>query len=75
MAFVASGSIVVLPAYAKTPESIILVPPTELPEPARQGDEAMLLDEAIDGRALRYIEQSQGARLAILDVTDPRRMK
>ena len=35
----------------------------------------MLLHETIDGRTLLYIEQNQGARIAILDVTDPRHVK
>jgi len=35
----------------------------------------MLLLDTIDGRTLLYIEQNQGARLAILDVTDPDHVK
>jgi len=35
----------------------------------------MLLHEAINGRTLLYIEQNQGARLAIFDVTDPGHVK
>jgi hypothetical protein len=51
------------------------VPPTELPVLARQGGEAMLLSDAVDGRTLLYIEQNEGSRLAILDVTDPSHIK
>jgi hypothetical protein len=52
-----------------------VVPPTDLPELARQTGEAMLLHDTIDGRTLLYIEQNQGARLAIFDVSDPRHVK
>jgi len=54
---------------------IILVNPTNLPEPARQAGEAMLLDQSRNGRTLLYIEQDQGARLAVFDVTDPGNIK
>jgi hypothetical protein len=54
---------------------IILVNPTNLPEPARQAGEAMLLDQSRNGRTLLYIEQDQGARLAVFDVTDPASIK
>jgi hypothetical protein len=54
---------------------IILVRPTNLPEAARQTGEAMLLDQSRNGRTLLYIEQDQGARLAIFDVTDPANIK
>jgi hypothetical protein len=53
----------------------IVVPPTKLPASASQSGEAMFLHEAIDGTALLYIEQDQGSRLAIFDVTDPARIK
>jgi hypothetical protein len=51
--------------------NLIVVPPTHLPAVARQGGEAMFLHRAVHGTTLLYIEQNQGARLAILDVTDP----
>ena|SRR5258708_3996395 len=65
------------PAEARNHPSntIILVRPTNLPEPARQAGEAMLLDQSRNGRTLLYIEQDQGARLAIFDVTDPANIK
>jgi hypothetical protein len=62
-------------AYAGPSDNLILVPPTALPESARQEGEAMLLRDTIDGRTLLYIEQNQGARLAIFDVTDPGHVK
>ena len=35
----------------------------------------MFLHASADGRTLLYVEQSQGARLAIFDVTNPARIK
>ena len=57
--------------YARSSNNLIVVPPTHLPELARQSGQAMLLHETIDGATHLYIEQDQGARLVILDVTDP----
>jgi len=54
---------------------IILVRPTELPDLARVAGQAMLLHETGDGRTLLYIEQDNGAQLAIFDVTDPAKIK
>jgi hypothetical protein len=62
-------------ANNKSSEKIILVTPAELPELARVDGKAMLLRETNDGRTLLYIEQSQGARLAVFDVTDPANVK
>jgi hypothetical protein len=56
---------------SKHSDRIILVRPTDLPELARQGGEAMLLHETGDGRTLLYVEQNGGTRLAVYDVTDP----
>jgi hypothetical protein len=42
---------------------------------ARQGGEAMFLRDTWDGRKLLYVEQRQGAQLAIFDVTDPAHVK
>src|ERR1700687_93072 len=74
-AIVASGTVAAPAAYARPSNNLIVVPPTDLPELARQTGEAMLLHEAINGRTLLYIEQNQGARLAIFDVTDPGHVK
>jgi hypothetical protein len=54
---------------------IIVVGPAELPELARVTGQAMMLHDTMDGRTLLYIEQNQGARLAIFDVTDPAHVK
>jgi hypothetical protein len=72
---VASGIVAATTAHANTSNSLVLVPPTDLPELARQSGDAMLLHETVDGRTLLYIEQNQGARLATLDVTDPIHIK
>ena len=50
---------------------IIIMRPTDLPELARGTSEAMLLNATGDGRTFLYIEQNDGARLAVFDVTDP----
>jgi hypothetical protein len=72
MAFTITG---IAEAKDNPSHKIILVTPSELPELARVNGEAMLLRETNDGRTLLYIEQGQGARLAVLDVTDPAKVK
>jgi hypothetical protein len=62
-------------ALAAPSSNLIVVPPTKLPASARQSGEAMLLHETIDGTTLLYIEQNQGSRLAVFDVTDPVHIK
>jgi hypothetical protein len=54
---------------------IVLVKPTELPELARVPGQAMTLHTTADGRTLLYVEQNDGARLVIFDVTDPAKIK
>jgi hypothetical protein len=54
---------------------IIVVGPADHPELARVTGQAMMLHDTMDGRTLLYIEQNQGARLAIFDVTDPAHVK
>ena len=61
--------------HANPSNNIVLVPPTDLPALARQSGEAMLLNDALDGRTFLYVEQNEGARLAIFDVTDPGHFK
>ena len=57
--------------YANPTNDIVLVPPTSLPTLARQRGEAMFLHDTGDGRVFLYVEQREGAQLAIFDVTDP----
>lgn len=75
IASVATGTIAASAAYSKTPNNLLVIPPADLPELAQQTGEAMFLHDTIDGRTLLYIEQNQGARLAIFDVTDPGHLK
>jgi hypothetical protein len=62
-------------ARAGSSDRIIIVPPSNLPEPARQPGEAIFVHEAVDGRTMLYIERVAGAGLVILDVTDPSHVK
>jgi hypothetical protein len=62
-------------AFAQPSGKLILVPPQELPELARQSGEAMLLQTRSDGTTLLYVEQNQGAGMAVFDVTDPSRVR
>ena len=57
------------------PNKIIVVRPTDLPELARVPGEAMILHATGDGKTHLYVEQNNGARLAIFDVTDPANVK
>jgi hypothetical protein len=75
IAIVASGVVAATAVHASPSNNIVLVPPTDLPELARQSGDAMLLHETSDGRTLLYIEQNRGARLATFDVTDPVHIK
>lgn len=67
VAVIASVSVV----HASARGTVVLVPPANLPELARHSGESVLLPDTIDGRKLLYIEQSGGATLAVLDVTEP----
>src|ERR1700733_6562040 len=75
VAIVATGTLAAPAAYSRISNNLIVVPPTDLPELARQTGEAMLLHETIDGRTHLYIEQNHGAQLAMFDVTDPGHVK
>jgi hypothetical protein len=75
IAIVAAGTLAAPAAYSRISNNLIVVPPTDLPELARQTGEAMLLRDTIDGKTLLYIEQNHGTQLAILDVTDPGHVK
>jgi len=57
------------------PNTIIVVRPTDLPELARVPGEAMILHATGDGKTHLYVEQNNGARLAVFDVTDPANVK
>jgi hypothetical protein len=61
--------------YANPSNRTVLVRPTDLPALAQQSGDAMFLHDTWDGRILLYVEQRQGAQLAIFDVTDPAHVK
>src|SRR5271169_3700113 len=71
MTLAASGLVTATAVHANPSNNIVLVPPTDLPVLARQSGEAMLLNETVGGRTLLYVEQNEGSRLAIFDVSDP----
>jgi hypothetical protein len=75
MAVIASGIVVLPTVHAKPSNDIVVVPPTDLPELARQPGDEMFLRDAIDGKTFLYVEQNHGAKLAVFDVTDPRHVK
>ncbi len=75
IATIASAVVAATAVHAGPLNNIILVPPTDLPELARQGGDAMLLHETTDGRTLLYIEQHAGSQLAAFDVTVPVHIK
>ncbi len=70
-AFTVTGHV----AAKNRPSRVVLVSPTELPELARVTGQAMALHPTADGRTLLYVEQNDGVRLAIFDVTDPAKIK
>ncbi len=62
-------------AEARNHPKIIVTRPADLPELARERGQAMLLHATGDGRTHLYIEQNDGGRLAVFDVTDPGHVK
>jgi hypothetical protein len=70
------AAIVMLQAQAKTQaKSLVVESPSELPEIAQRKSEAMYLHDTGDERTPLYLEQNAGRTLAILDVTDPARIR
>ncbi len=55
--------------------NIIVEQPEDLPEAAQAVSQAMYLHDTGDGRSLLYLEQNEGKKLVILDVTDPARIR
>jgi hypothetical protein len=62
-------------AARNRPSKVVLVRPAELPGLARVTGQAMALHTTGDGRTLLYVEQNDGVRLVIFDVTDPAKIK
>jgi hypothetical protein len=62
-------------AHAASVGNIVVVPPSQLPAASREYSEAMMLHETVGGRMFLYIEQEQGTKLTVLDVTNPAKIK
>jgi hypothetical protein len=75
LVLVACGTFAACAGHAYSSNTVFVIPPTALPAMARDPGEALLLHGTVDGRMLLYVEQSQGARLASFDVTDPVHIK
>jgi hypothetical protein len=56
-------------------KQIVVLTPKDLPEQAQIGGDSLLLHSDNAGSTYLYLEQHQGARLTVLDVTDPGRIK
>jgi hypothetical protein len=56
-------------------KAIVVEFPSDLPELAQVPSQAMYLHHTGTGQVILYLEQNQGQRLAILDVTDPANIK
>ena len=55
--------------------SMIVEQPSDLPESAQNATDAMYLHETSAGEEILYLEQREGKRLAVLDVTDPAQIR
>lgn len=64
-------------AYAKrhAPKDAIIVPGRKLPIAARRLSEAMYLHTIECETTYLYVEQNQGTKLVILDITEPDRIR
>jgi hypothetical protein len=73
------GTLLAVTAEAKIvsqSKDIVIEQPTDLPELARRmGIALQLYSETGDGSTYLYVEQHQGQRLLVLNVTDPTRIK
>ena len=73
-----TGLLLTLPLQAEIKSrsgNQIVVEPADLPEMAKIPGQALFLYQAADSVTYLYVEQRDGARLAIYDVTDPARIK
>jgi hypothetical protein len=73
-----TGLLLTLPVQAEIKShsgNLIIEQPADLPEMARTPGQALLLYQAHDGQTYLYVEQQNGAQLAIFDVTDPAKIK
>jgi hypothetical protein len=56
-------------------KAVVVESPSDLPELAQGGGEAMYLHHTGEAQAILYLERNQGRNLAFLDVTDPAKIK
>jgi hypothetical protein len=73
-----TGFLLTVPVQAEIKshsENLIVEQPADLPEMARTPGQALFLYQAGDGETYLYVEQQNGTRLAIFDVTDPEKIK
>jgi hypothetical protein len=56
-------------------KEIVVLEPQDLPEQAQHISESLFLHADNGGSTFLYLEQKEGARLVVLDVTDPARIK
>ncbi len=75
---VITGILLVLPLQAEIKSHsghLIVEQPADLPEIAQTPGQALFLYQAKDRETYLYVEQQNGERLAILNVTDPAKIK
>ena len=73
-----TGLLLTLPLQAQIKShsgNLIVEEPANLPEMAQTPGQALFLYQAGDGETYLYVEQHNGAQLAIFDVTDPAKIK
>ena len=73
-----TGLLLTLPVQAEIKShsgNLIVEQPANLPEMAQTPGQALFLYQAGDGKTYLYVEQNDGAQLAIFDVTDPAKIK
>lgn len=73
-----TGLLLTLPVHAEIKShsgKLVVEQPADLPEMARIPGQALFLCGAENGETYLYVEQQNGVRLAIFDVTDPAKIK
>lgn len=73
-----SALVIAMPSHAELRSKsgdIIILQPADLPEQAQTIGNSMLLHEDGSGSTFLYIEQQQGARLVVFDVSEPAKVK
>jgi hypothetical protein len=56
-------------------KTLVVMEPRDLPEPAQTRGNSLFLHADSAGSTYLYVEQQQGARLSVFDVTDPAHIK